>query len=138
MKEGKKKLKEGSLDIKLACFLFKYRITPQCSTGVSPAELMNGHLLRSQLDNIHPDLSGKVRQSQERQALGQKVLPKFRDLQLVYAKNYGQGTAWLPGKVVEKHGSTLYTVLLQDRRQVRKHTDHLMASTESRETQACR
>ena len=29
-----------------------------------------------------------------------------------YAQNYGQGSGWLLGKVVEFHGSALYTVLL--------------------------
>ena len=33
------------VSLKLAHFLFKYRITPRSSTGISPAELMFGHHL---------------------------------------------------------------------------------------------
>ena len=41
-KFGMKKLQEGSIDTKVARFLFKYRLTPQSSTSVSPSELMFG------------------------------------------------------------------------------------------------
>lgn len=51
-KEGMRKLKEGSVDTKLARFLFIYRITLHSSTGCSPAELMFGRRLRSHLDNL--------------------------------------------------------------------------------------
>ena len=51
-KEGLKRLKEGSLNTRLMRFLFKYRITPHSGTGVSPAELMYGRKLRSQLDLV--------------------------------------------------------------------------------------
>ena len=128
-KEGMRKLKDGSIDTKLARFLFKYRMTPQSSTSISPAELMFGRRLRTQFDNLRPDLSKKARDAQLRQAKGHDVRTKPREFkvgELVYARNYGQGPKWLPGEIVEKQGSTLYTVLLTDGRRVRKHTDQLM------------
>ena len=59
----------------------------------------------------------------------------------MYARNYSPGPMWLPGEIVEKQGSTLYTVLLTDGRRVRKHTDQLMtrvrpAATARTETNA--
>ena len=45
-----KKLKEGDIHTKLARFLFSYLITPQSTTGVSPAELLIGKRLRFALD----------------------------------------------------------------------------------------
>ena len=50
-------------------FLFKYRITPHSSTGVSPAELMFKRRLRCRLDLLHPcDMVGnKVVNAQENQ-----------------------------------------------------------------------
>ena len=39
-KEAMRKLKDGSLDTKLSRFLFKYRMTPQSTTGVTP---IDGH-----------------------------------------------------------------------------------------------
>ena len=132
LKRGLKMLTNGSLDTKLSRFLFKYRITPQSSTGISPAELMFGRRLRSQFDNLHPDLSRKARQTQDQQARGHDVRAKARDFDvgnLVYARNYASGPTWLPGEVVEKHGSSLYTVLRRDGRRVRKHVDQLLART---------
>ena len=46
MKDGLKKLVSGSLEMKLFQFPFKYRLTP----SLSPAEMMFGRPLRSQLD----------------------------------------------------------------------------------------
>ena len=66
-KEGMKKLKDGTLETKLARFLFKYRITPQTTTGISPAELIYGRPLRSHLDAVRPDLGRKTRVAQGRQ-----------------------------------------------------------------------
>ena len=136
-KEGMKKLKDGSIDTKLARFLFKYRMTPQSSTGISPAELMFGRRLRTQFDHLHPDMSKKARDAQLRQAKGHDVRTKSREFNvgdLVYARNYSPGPMWLPGEIVEKQGSTLYTVLLTDGRRVRKHTDQLMTRVRPAET----
>ena len=44
-KEGLKKLTKGSVETKLACFLFQYRLTPHSTTGRSPAELLMGRQL---------------------------------------------------------------------------------------------
>ena len=45
-----------------------------------------------------------------------------------------QGPVWLPGEILEKHRSTLYTVLLTDGRKVRKHTDQLLTQVKPAET----
>ena len=79
---------------------------------------------------MHPDLDKKARDVQWQQAKGHNVRAKVREFvvgDLVYAQNYGQGPKWLPGEIVEKHGSTLFTVQLKDGRKARKHTDQLMA-----------
>jgi len=41
-KKGFKKMSEGSVQEKISRFLFSYCITPQTSTGISPAELLMG------------------------------------------------------------------------------------------------
>ena len=40
-----KKMKDGTIQTKLSRFLFKYRITPHSTTGISPSELMFGRCL---------------------------------------------------------------------------------------------
>ena len=53
-KSGMKKLSEGSVETKVSRFLFKYRLTPQTSTGVSPSELMFGRRLPHLLTIFDP------------------------------------------------------------------------------------
>ena len=45
-----KKLSKGSLQDRLNSFLFKYRITPQTTTGICPAELLMDRKLGTHLD----------------------------------------------------------------------------------------
>ena len=73
-----RKLKHGSIDIKLARFLFKYRMMPQSSTGISPTELMFGRWLQTQFDNLCRDLSKKAHDAQLRQAKRHDVRTKPR------------------------------------------------------------
>ena len=102
-KEGMKKLSSGSLETKLSKFLFKYRSTPQSTTGVSPAELMFGRPLRSQLDLMRPSIQSNVMLRQEQQKHGHDQRAKERDFKPedpVYVRNFAQGATWLPGAVV--------------------------------------
>ena len=69
-KEGCKKMKEGTISDKIARFLFSYRNLPHSTTGVSPAELMFGRQLRSQLDLLKPSLESRVQHNQQRQKEG--------------------------------------------------------------------
>ena len=50
VKKGLKKEKEGTLGSRLARILFTYRVTPQSTTGVSPAELLLGRQPRTKFD----------------------------------------------------------------------------------------
>ena len=45
LKQGLKKIKNGSMEEILARLLFNYRITPQSTTGASPAQLLLGAIL---------------------------------------------------------------------------------------------
>ena len=103
LKTGLRKLKERTLETKLSRFLFAYRSIPHTSTSVSPAELMYKRPIRTAMDSLHPDLSKKVPQGQEQQKATfdrHAQLRQFKVSDLVYAKSYGQGGQWLPGKIV--------------------------------------
>lgn len=54
VKSGIEKMGEGSLETKIARFLFKYRSTPQTTTGSTPAELLMNRRFRTQLDQVRP------------------------------------------------------------------------------------
>ena len=116
------------LDIRMAKFLFTYRLTPHPATGVAPSELLLSRRPRSLLDLVKPDVSSKVRLHQERQKLShdQKVRSRrFDKGDEVLAKNFGRGEKWLKGRVVQCRGPLSYRVFLEDGRSVRRHQDHL-------------
>ena len=66
VKKGLKKMKSGTLQNKLSCFLFRYRNTPQ---STNPSQLLLGRKMRSPLDVIHPDLQRKVEEKQDKQVM---------------------------------------------------------------------
>ena len=68
-KQNLRQISGGSIKENLAKFLFKYRITPHSSTGISPAELLMGRHLRSHLDLLKPDMSATTENKQLRQKL---------------------------------------------------------------------
>ena len=131
LKKGLKKCKEGTIQTQIDRLLFNYRITPQTTTGVSPAELMFGRRLRSVFDLMKPDLHNRVEKEQERQKLAHDKKAVNRDFNVgdeVYAKNFrpGDTETWLPSRVIEKQGPRNFTVeLLQDNLVWRRHVDHL-------------
>ena len=63
-----KRLSGSSVETKVSKFLYKYRITPQTTTGTSPAELLMGRRLRTRLDLLYTDLDAKVRIKQLKQS----------------------------------------------------------------------
>ena len=64
MKEALRKCSNESLETYLARFLFHYRLTPQTTTGVAPAELLLGRRPRSHLDLAKPDLHQQIESKQ--------------------------------------------------------------------------
>ena len=58
------KVKEGTIQDRLSHVLFYNHITPQTTTGLSPAELVQNCHLRSRLDLIRPDVEARVVQKQ--------------------------------------------------------------------------
>ncbi|KAL5499774.1 hypothetical protein EMCRGX_G011234 [Ephydatia muelleri] len=138
-------LKKGAgkdLESCLMRFLFRYRMTPHASTGVSPAELLMGRRLRSHLSMIHPVkeigeatqelVQEKVRATQERQKKwhDKRAKPRFFFIgDQVLVLNFGRGPKWLPGKVTSIRGPVSITVELADGRSVRRHYDHIRASS---------
>ena len=98
----------GSLGTRLARFLFKYRITPHTTTGHSPAELLLGRQLRSQLHLLHQDTCVKVRVSQARQSHGHDKHTRARAFQAgdcVYVWNFVGVPTWLEGTILDLYHS---------------------------------
>ena len=129
-KRGMKKMKAGSLTDRIARVLFNYRITPQTTTGLSPAELLMSRRLNSRLDLMLPSVSRRVQRSQSQQKMTLDFHASDREVaegDRVYARNFAPcaEAKWLPGKVVQKTGPLSCQVQLQDGTVWRRHQDHI-------------
>ena len=72
-KKEMSKLKDGSLVDRLSHILFYNHMTPQTTTGMSPAELLQNRRLRSRLDLIKPDLQVRIEKKQYNQQAFAKI-----------------------------------------------------------------
>ena len=128
VKKGLKKQTTGTMSYRLAKILFGYRVSPQTTTGMSPAELLLGRRTRTRLDLLRPHAAERVEEKQQRQKTqhDRKAKPRpFRVGDPVFAKNFGAGKRWLPGRITDVTGPASYRVLLEDGRPKRCHQDQL-------------
>ena len=66
-KRALKKQHVEDIQCQLSQFLFRYRTTPQATTGISPCEMLMGRHLRTHLDNLRPNLSTRIQTRQAHQ-----------------------------------------------------------------------
>ena len=128
VKRGLKKMTTGSMNNRLAEVLFTYRITPQSTTGVTPAELLLGKRPRTRLDLLKPHMAERVESKQQEQKAKHDSTARSRAFQTgdaVFVKNFVGGHRWLPGKISKKTEPVSFHVQLEDGRQRRCHQDHL-------------
>ena len=86
-----KKLQNGSISDKVSHILFHNHITPNSTTGVSPAELLQKRRLRSRLDLLQPDVRARVTDKQSRQQYYSNTHSKDRKFfegESVYVRNF--------------------------------------------------
>ena len=127
MKESLKSLKEGDVETKLCRFLFRYRITPQTTTGQSPSELLFNRKVRSALSHMRPDLQTRVRMKQSKGVAESKKDKTFEVGNDVLVANFGGGGGrWIRGVIAEVVGSVNFRVQLEDGRSVHRHTDQIV------------
>lgn len=128
-------MQKGTLDEKSARFLFHYRITPQTTTGISPAELFLGRKLRSRFDLLRPDLATKVgrKQDKQKESHDQHAVDRhFTIGQSVYVKNFARGPTWIQGKIVSQVGPVSFKVELTESQVIcNRHQDHIRVRHDS-------
>ena len=120
--------KTGSVETRVARFLFAYRNTPQSTTGISPAVMMFNRPLRCHLDLLKP----ATIQERQFQQLNHDVRSKDWEFQIddkVFVDNFGQGSKWLAGIMDEVRGPLTYMVKLSDGRLVKRLFDHIRNRT---------
>lgn len=105
-----------------------YRLTPQTTTGMTPAEMLLGRQPRSKLDLLKTNTASRVEAKQQRQKAEHDGSSRNRSFSVgskVYAKNFGQGQRWLSGEVKEVTGPVSFLIQLEDGRLIRRHQDHI-------------
>ena len=93
VKKGLKKVTAGSIRDCLAKVLMSYRLTPQGTTGISPAELLLSRRPRTLLDLLTAE---RVERKLMKQKGQHDAAAKHR--------NYGPGGKWLPGVIERQTG----------------------------------
>ena len=129
-KEGYEKIEDGSVQTKLSQFLLSYRTTPHGTTGVPPAELLMKRTLHTQLNQLVPSVANRVRNKQSQQKAAHDYHAKERDIlegQAVYAKDFRNKKAWMPGTVIEITGPLSVQVQLDNKTVIRRHQDHVQS-----------
>ncbi|CAK1595246.1 unnamed protein product [Parnassius mnemosyne] len=124
----KKALVQGvNIDIALNRFLLVYRNTEHCTTGVSPAKLLQGRSLRTRLDCLKPELGPRVRREQARQARAAGgSRRKFAPGDRVWYRDYRNSVVkWLKGEVHSRLGETDYYILGADKVFIHRHVDQI-------------
>ena len=122
-------------------FLFKYRVTPHSTTGVSPAELLFKRKLRCRLNLLNPYecVGNKVSKQQEAQKRNYSTCPRNFNAEPksnVVVRNYGLGSKWIPGVVEEKTGPVSYRCRLEDGSQVRRHQDQIISGSPQKDIES--
>ena len=74
VKKGLQKVTDGSVVTRLAT---SYRVTPQSTTGVSPAQLLLGHQPRTRLDMLRPDINSRV---EDKQTQRSRIMTKHLEI----------------------------------------------------------
>ena len=119
---------KGSLSDRISHILFYNHITPQSTTGLSPAELLQRRRLRSRLDLIKPDLQVRVEQKQYNQQSQSNTCARDRHFTIgesVYIRNFNTRPQWVSGKIRAPIGNVSYEIVLDDGRICRRHVDHI-------------
>ena len=123
IKQGIAKL-EGTIPTRLARFLLSYRITPQSTTGLSPAEILMRRKLRTRLDLLHPDSSKRVLEKQDKL----RKTSKTRSFQVgdeLMARGYSGREKWIPATVIKVTGPVSYQLETESGMFMRRHVDQL-------------
>ncbi len=98
-KEHMKRL-VGSVNQRLATFLFWYRLIPHTTTGVAPAELLLGRRPQSRLDFLKPSLADNVHKKIDSQKRNHDITLNQRLATFnVYVKDFPNAKKWMPGTV---------------------------------------
>jgi hypothetical protein len=122
------KFEGGGIQEKLDKFLFKYRITPHCTTGIAPTELMLGRKVRTVFDLIKPITAIKVKvteKQKENYSKGKRMQWDILPNENVTIRNYGQGPKWVPAIIEKQTGPVTYKCKTENGTTTLRHKEQI-------------
>ena len=105
----KSKLSGEKMKPSLRNFLARCRVTPHCTAGIAPCELLMKRHLRTRLDLIQPTSKGLVKYKNSANT-NQADLKEFKEGDRVWVRNYRSGQKWIQGEIIGKIGQAMYHV----------------------------
>ena len=115
---------EGPLLERIQRFLLQYRITPQTTTGQSPAELLMGRKLRTIFDLLLPELSKKIHDKQNKNYTTKRAI---RSTNCSLRISLDPLPRWLLVVVTKVTGPLSYWVQTANGIIMKRHTDQLLS-----------
>ncbi|XP_039757920.1 uncharacterized protein K02A2.6-like [Pararge aegeria] len=116
------------LDAALQAFLLAYRNSIHCTTGESPAAILQRRALRSRFDLLRSERAraDRVRDEQSRQvALAGGISRVLTPGDSIWAREYGSRDRWSKGTVTASEGSRRYLVDTGNDRVLSRHVDQI-------------
>ncbi|XP_054277868.1 uncharacterized protein K02A2.6-like [Macrosteles quadrilineatus] len=125
------------LEADLNNFLFKYRLTPHITSGMSPSELFLGRQLRCILDLVQPQKGSQIKTEEEENKEDKTKEKENKEGATTSLKNFkinepvfwaetrNGNVVWKPGVILKKLGRNVWKVEGNNRRIFKKHADQL-------------
>ncbi|XP_057369629.1 uncharacterized protein K02A2.6-like [Daphnia carinata] len=120
----------STIDENLSTFLSTYRTTPHTTTGISPAELLYGRRIVTQLDKLRPAVDKKF--SRQLPPQSAEETRNFLAGSPVWLRMYNNPLLkWVKGVVTKVLSPVSYLVRPEDGVETKRHVDQLMARAEA-------
>nr|XP_056708594.1 uncharacterized protein K02A2.6-like [Euleptes europaea] len=120
-KDALRRIDRHDWDRGLVDFLLAQHTTPNSATGKSPMELLMGRRPKTMLDRLHPDLAPEYPGRKDSPASPRVV--EHDDP--VFARNYGEGPAWISATVQDTTGPVSFWVATPEGCILWRHIDQL-------------
>ena len=118
---------KGTINQKVQRFLMPYRTTPHSATNCTPAKLLFGRRLQTTLDIIKPSLSNNMEKNHNNMncRAQNRRMREFSNGQEVFIRNFGVGSRWISGVIVNSSGPLTWLIKLEDGKMLIRHADHI-------------
>ena len=128
LKQGLKKVTQGTLTTCLPKVLFNYRLTPEGTTGISSAQLLLGQRPWSKLDLVRPNTAERVECRQLQQKTHHIVtvdIHNFQEEEEMYLRILAKKRRCCLAALSNVHSSVSFLFCGHDGRTFRRHQGNL-------------